>query len=515
MHYTVYISYSMSDSSKAYDLSGQLSRQKITYNLDCIESGYNLSDYTKQNIEECKVYVALVGVRYAESKYALDTLHHAINHGKHIIVCPIEGIPLPEAMATYTTAQESNLLATLTRAVNGNDNENKDGGPRQAIYENVIQHIDDEENNVNEDNKYIDKEEYIDKKYIAAEEEEEEEEKSAVFSIQQPEITSPSVSTLGSWTVYNESHDTTSFASSKELQEGQQEAAPYIETRGKWEPDNAKTNRVPTIEEVVAAEKNVKKHLKNSDSISIEHAVIIATLIIFVPCIISIISNKYDTDTTKNVQPEKTRIELHYEKISDEDILEGQQLNAIGIQYMNGTNEMDKNPAKALKNFEKAAKLGNVNAMYNAGICYMMANRKKQNLEELNIGAMHLYEATEAGHDKSLDKLKEMADMNIAYAQALLGKCYQMGYSTFTDHSQAIKWYMKAVDNGSSLGMYHLAWYYLYGKGGISVDLKVAYELYLQAENLGLKKAQGKADMVKAMMEKAENSTSHTPTTPH
>lgn len=515
MRCTVYISYSMSDSSKAYDLSGQLSKQKITYNLDCIESGYNLSDYTKQNIEECKVYVALVGVRYAESKYALDTLHHAINHGKHIIVCPLEGTPLPETMATYTTAEESNLLATLTRAAHRS--ENKDGGPGQAIYENALHHI-DKEDNVNENKEYIDEEEYIDKEYII--EEEAEEEKSPVFSIQQPEITFPSVSTLGSWTVYNDSHDTTTPASSKELQEDpkeeQQEVAPYIETRGKWEPDNAKTSRVPTIEEVIAAEKYVKKYQK-PDAISLESSVIIAFLVIFVPIIISLISGGYNKDkaTTNNVQPEKTRIELHYEKISNEDILEGKQLNAIGLQYMNGTNEKDKNPAKALENFEKAAKLGNVNAMYNAGICYIMANRKKQDLEELNMGAMHLYEATEAGHDKSLEKLKEIADMNIAYAQALLGKCYQMGYGTFTDHSQAFLWFMKAVENGSSLGMYHLAWYYLYGKGVISVDLKVAHELYLQAESLGLKAAQGKADMVKAMMEKAENSTHHTPTTPH
>ena len=39
MSYSIYISYSMSDSSKAYDLSGKLSREKISYYLDCVESG--------------------------------------------------------------------------------------------------------------------------------------------------------------------------------------------------------------------------------------------------------------------------------------------------------------------------------------------------------------------------------------------------------------------------------------------------------------------------------------------
>ena len=113
MSYSIYISYSMSDSSKAYDLSGKLSREKISYYLDCVESGFTLSDYTKQVIEECEAFVALVGMSYTEAKYSHDTLRHAIEHGKRIVVCPIEGAPLPELQVPCTTVNEENLLALL------------------------------------------------------------------------------------------------------------------------------------------------------------------------------------------------------------------------------------------------------------------------------------------------------------------------------------------------------------------------------------------------------------------
>ena len=140
MPYSIYISYSMTDSSKAYDLSGKLSREKISYYLDCVESGFTLSDYTKQIIEDCEVFVALVGARYAEAKFACDTLNHAIAHGKRIVVCLVEGTPLPELLNGYTTVNEEDLLASLMGGEdndddNDNENENKNEDDNEDVYE--------------------------------------------------------------------------------------------------------------------------------------------------------------------------------------------------------------------------------------------------------------------------------------------------------------------------------------------------------------------------------------------
>ena len=144
MPYSIYISYSMSDSSKAYDLSGKLSREKISYYLDCVESGFTLSDYTKQIIEDCEVFVALVGARYAEAKFACNTLSHAIAHGKRIVVCLVEGTPLPELLNGYTTVNEEDLLASL---MGGEDDDDED--------ENKNEDEDDDEDENEDDNEDV------------------------------------------------------------------------------------------------------------------------------------------------------------------------------------------------------------------------------------------------------------------------------------------------------------------------------------------------------------------------
>lgn len=152
MPYSIYISYSMSDSSKAYDLSGKLSREKISYYLDCVESGFTLSDYTKQIIEDCEVFVALVGARYAEAKFACDTLNHAIAHGKRIVVCLVEGTPLPELLNGYTTVNEEDLLASL---MGGEDDDNDDEDKDEDENKNKNKNEDEDEDDNEDDNEDV------------------------------------------------------------------------------------------------------------------------------------------------------------------------------------------------------------------------------------------------------------------------------------------------------------------------------------------------------------------------
>ena len=113
MGYNVYISYSMSNSGKAYDLSGQLSKRHISYHLDCIESGFTLNDYTKNIIEKCQVYVVLVGTQHLDTNYANATLHHAIAHGKEILICPIDNAQLSEELILHTIVTELELSSEI------------------------------------------------------------------------------------------------------------------------------------------------------------------------------------------------------------------------------------------------------------------------------------------------------------------------------------------------------------------------------------------------------------------
>lgn len=52
MNYDVFISYSMSLSSRAYELSAQLGRENMMCYFDCMESGYTLGDYTRTILEQ-------------------------------------------------------------------------------------------------------------------------------------------------------------------------------------------------------------------------------------------------------------------------------------------------------------------------------------------------------------------------------------------------------------------------------------------------------------------------------
>ena len=93
MKYDVYISYSMNFSDLAYDLSAKLGRERVMCHLDCVDSGFTLNDYVKRMMDSCRTYVALVGSRFATSSYALASLNYAIETGKAVTACYMDGTP--------------------------------------------------------------------------------------------------------------------------------------------------------------------------------------------------------------------------------------------------------------------------------------------------------------------------------------------------------------------------------------------------------------------------------------
>ncbi len=114
MSYDVFVSYSMGYSSRAYELSAQLSRENVQCYLDCAESGFALGDYTRNLIEESRVYVMLIGANFMSSNYAMASVQCAAGMVKPMLVCVADGVQLPEEMrrrCTLTT--EASLLEDL------------------------------------------------------------------------------------------------------------------------------------------------------------------------------------------------------------------------------------------------------------------------------------------------------------------------------------------------------------------------------------------------------------------
>ena len=137
MSYDVFVSYSMGYSSRAYELSAQLSRENVQCYLDCAESGFTLGDYTRNLVEESRVYVMLIGANSMTSNYAMASVQCAAGMVKPMLACLADGAKVPEELrerCTFTT--EASLLEDLLcllRDEEDEEEENDEEGDMAAI----------------------------------------------------------------------------------------------------------------------------------------------------------------------------------------------------------------------------------------------------------------------------------------------------------------------------------------------------------------------------------------------
>ena len=133
MSYDVFVSYSMGYSSRAYELSAQLSRENVQCYLDCAESGFTLGDYTRNLIEESRVYVMLIGANFMSSNYAVASVQCAAGMVKPMLACLADGAKVPEELrerCTFTT--EASLLEDLLCLLRDEEEEEEESESSQA-----------------------------------------------------------------------------------------------------------------------------------------------------------------------------------------------------------------------------------------------------------------------------------------------------------------------------------------------------------------------------------------------
>lgn len=188
------------------------------------------------------------------------------------------------------------------------------------------------------------------------------------------------------------------------------------------------------------------------------------------------------------IENRKSPLERHYERISYEDRKKGEVLYDRGMNFMKEASANPNAREKALACFEEAAALGNVEAMYYAGMCYLKAADGDRKL--LEKATKHLYDATVAGKPGCFAQLMNIAEMNIAYAQNCVGVCYAHGYYVERNQMKAVEWYIKAARNGNYAAKYNLAWYYRYGQGGLPTNKHMAYKLYEELAAINYEDAQ-------------------------
>ncbi|MDE6792342.1 MAG: hypothetical protein K2J48_04595, partial [Muribaculaceae bacterium] len=124
-----------------------------------------------------------------------------------------------------------------------------------------------------------------------------------------------------------------------------------------------------------------------------------------------------------------------------------------------------KNFQKAANLFERAASLGNVDAMFNIALLYEHGDRIPQNIYK---ALMWYRAAAEKGDAKSMVNL---------------GSLLEDGPEEIQNHKEAFQWFLKAAESGYTVAWNEVAHCYRYGIG-VEQSVDSAYENYLKATEM-------------------------------
>ena len=86
--------------------------------------------------------------------------------------------------------------------------------------------------------------------------------------------------------------------------------------------------------------------------------------------------------------------------------------------------------------------------------------------------------------DKQIAEYKKDAEVGNAEAQFNLGVCYLTGAGVAIDMRETIKWYARAAEAGNMMAQYNLGCFYRDGKG-VEVDLHKAFKWFKRAAEAG------------------------------
>lgn len=84
----------------------------------------------------------------------------------------------------------------------------------------------------------------------------------------------------------------------------------------------------------------------------------------------------------------------------------------------------------------------------------------------------------------------QRAEAGDPIAQFNLGYCYEMGQGTTVDQEAAVKWYLKAAEQGYPRAQYHVGLAYSYGGQGVEWNLTEACKWLTLASWNGIKEAE-------------------------
>lgn len=183
-----------------------------------------------------------------------------------------------------------------------------------------------------------------------------------------------------------------------------------------------------------------------------------------------------------------------------------ESLYNIGVCYFNGYG-VTQDYQEALLWYHKAADKEYVLAQFMIAFCYYKGYGVKQNLKqavqwyqkaaERGLPAAQMSLAgcyyTGAGGKRDYNKAiywwRKAAEKDNAESQYFLAECYDMGQILPTNHEEAFKWYKKAAELGHVEAQYKLGKYYLEGKG-VQKNIEQTQKWWAEASKQGHKAAE-------------------------
>lgn len=440
MKYDTFISYSINDSSIAYELSGLLSNQKLTYYLDCVESGVITNEYTKGKVAECSVYIIIPNID-KHNEYATAMMDYALSMDKPVAVLAAEGKKLPEAVAaqpTFGSLKElAEGVAKLMETAAAIQSEHTDNVPSAEADAPSAEMPSTDAPSV---------------------------EMPSADAATIPNIQAGSLDDEADTRTWVEVPDTVQASSTEGYREYKgseeefyKEAEKYVKSGHKY-----KAEKAPTVTATMSSEEPKKKEEKGCLLGQIFTILFMACFIFF--------SIKSCIDDQGSV------IDASTENL-ESDIQRAKELTEMGKTLMAARHKNE-----AAEYLLEAAEMGNVHAMYYVGVCYKNVEQKE------HVAANWLYRAAREGVKAGFTELAGMAKRDVSIAQVHLGTCYFYGYGTKRNRESAVYWYTQAAKLKNPQGYFNLAICYEHGEG-VKKNRREALRLYRQAEKLGHKQS--------------------------
>lgn len=443
MNYDIFISYEISDSSSAYELASVLSRNNVTYYLDCVNSGVTMSGYVEGILKDCRLIVPLVNARYLHERYACEQLSCAIGMGKQVLVCFTDDCVLPDEFAAFIP--DDNRM-------------NICGGVGEEVWNTVSRLL------------FAQTEEKVPAEY---------QEESPVPTVENVPELEPSIGTVA----IDEDKKRAIANLLCMLRAYREEKERYVRC---CKPEPPKTVMQGKVEEKNEGEKTQLQKVWDLILLPFRVILLLFLTLLYKKPLFTICAVIYIVLRCCSTTDDGEKIIPPQQKFTEEQIAEGKRINKLGTDYYYGRDGVEKDRAKALEYYEQAAELGNADATYNVGMCAKLGMGCRK---DLDVASYYYYRAAKLGHERAFDELKALAEAGDAKAQNRYGICFEYGYCTKIILKNAVYWYDQAAKQGNSYGQYNLGQCYYRGRG-VKQNERVACQWFRKAADGGNASAQ-------------------------